>query len=243
MSFSYRTGPPMILQVFLAGVFYLAFVYFGILESPILVTIWAVLPVGVIIAGFAQTFPGKCGVLLPPFSGEQLGMSVDGIPAQPFPQLVAYGVELRNLWLLAAALFVSFLLWAAVAAGLLHRSVDNPLPLYFAIAALVFSTWIAARWLHERVLIRWSCSVLARVHTFTNSRVQYEFFDPQGERRGGCSRVFGPPLRPEWPTPVLIDLRNPNNSKLYAAFWFLRFRVVDARHVSETLLRSNERKQ
>lgn len=237
MPFSSRRGPPMVLSVFLAGLLYVAFVFSGILESPIFVSVWAVLPVCIVIAGFAQAFPGRCGVLLPPFGDEQQGMSVDDIPAQPFPQAVTYKVDLRNLWLVATALFIPFLLWAAVATGLFHGSVDNPLPLYGAIAALVFSTCIAVRWLHERQLVRWNCSTLARVHTFTNSQVQYEFFDPQGERRGGCSRIFGPPLRPEWPAPVLIDLRNPDNSRLLAAFWFHRFKVVDARHVSEELLR------
>lgn len=209
----------------------------GIFNSRALVTLLAALPITIVVAGFFYSLPPYCGVILPPISEGQPGYSVDGVAAQSFPQGVAYLIQVRNLWLLAIAPLISYALWTAVALHWIVKDDENPLPLYASIAASGAAFFLAGRWLHERRILHTNCSTLARIQSVIRSEARYDFFDHRGDRRGGTARVFGR-MSAEPPEPIVIDVRNPDNSRLYLSFWFHRFQVGDSRHVPlETLIK------
>jgi hypothetical protein len=209
----------------------------GIFNSRMLVTVLAALPIAIVAAGFFYSLPRYCGVILPPVSEGQPGFSVDGVAAQSFPQGVAYRIQMRNLWLLAIAPLISYALWTAVALHWIVKDTENPLPLYASIAASGAAFFLAARWLQERRILHANYSTLARVQSVVRSEARYDFFDHRGDRRGGTARFFGR-IAAGTPAPIVIDLRNPDNSRLYLSFWFHRFQVGDSRHVPlEVLMR------
>jgi len=208
----------------------------GIFNSQFLVTALAALPITIVAAGFFYySLPRYCGVILPPVGEGQPGFSVDGIPAQSFPQGIAYRIQVRNLWLLAIAPLISYAMWTAVALHWIVKSDENPLPLCASIAASGAAFFLAGRWLHERRILHANCNTLARVQSVLRSEARYDFFDHRGDRRSGTARVFGC-MSPGTPAPIVIDLRNPNNSMLYVSFWFHRFQVGDSRHVPQEAL-------
>src|SRR5580693_6286602 len=139
--------------------------------------------------------------------------------------------------LLAVVPMISFVLWSAISLGWIKGNADNPLPLYGSMVVLGLSFWIAVRWRHERALLRMNGTTLAFIQGITRSQARYEFFDQQGERRGGTERFFVS-LVAGMPAPIMVDLRNPDCSRLFASFWFARFQVADSRHISpESLVR------
>jgi len=219
------------------GLGYLICVFFGMYDSPIFIAAIAVLPVAIVVIGFFYTLPNFCGVLLPPVVEGQPGFSVDGVAAQPFPQGITYRIFMKKLWLLAVVPMISFVLWSAISLGWIKGNADNPLPLYGSMVVLGLSFWIAARWRHERTLLRMNGTTLAFIQGITRSQARYEFFDQRGERRGGTERFFVS-LVAGMPAPIMVDLRNPDCSRLFASFWFARFQVADSRHISpESLVR------
>jgi hypothetical protein len=201
-----------------------------IINARVVVTLSAALPLLIVVIGFFFRLPSACGVLLPPLVDGQHAFSLDGIPAQNFPLGVAYRVQMRNLWLLAAAPLISYGVWAAVGLHWVMSGSENPLPAFFSIALSAIAFYIAMRWLHERRILKGNCSGLARIQSIVKSEARYEFFDHRGDRRGGMQRFFGH-LDATNPAPIMIDVRNPDNSRLYLSFWFHYFRVAGARHV------------
>lgn len=202
----------------------------AVVSAGVVVAVSAAIPLLIVIAGFFFRLPSACGVLLPPIAEGQNGFSVDGIPTQNFPLGVAYRVQMRNLWLLAIAPLVSYGVWAAVGLHWIVTGSDNPLPVLLSLALSGFAFYIAMRWLHERRILKSNCSGLARIQAIRKSEARYEFFDHRGRRRGGMQRFFGH-LDASNPTPIIIDTRNPDNSRLYRSFWFHCFRVAGARHI------------
>jgi hypothetical protein len=202
----------------------------GIFNSRVLVTVLAALPIAIVAAGFFYSLPRYCGVIVPPLSEGQPGFSVDGVAAQPFPQGVVYLTRVRNLWLLAVAPLISYALWTAVALHWVAKYDENPLPLYACVAVSSAAFFLAGRWLHERRILHTNCSTLVRVQSVIHSEARYDFFDHRGDRRGGTARFFGR-ITAGTPAPLVIDLRNPDNSRLYLSFWFHRFEVGQSHHM------------
>ncbi len=209
---------------------YLEAAFPGVFNSRVLVSVLAALPLTLIVAGFFHSLPPGCGVILPPVGEGQPGFSVDGVAAQAFPLGLAYRLQMRNLWLLAVAPFISYALWAAVGLHWIVSGDENPLPLYSSIAVSGAAFFLAIKWLHERRILHTNCSTLARIQSVVRSEARYEFFDHRGDRRGGTAHFFGR-MTAGTQAPIVIDVRNPDNSRLYRSFWFHRFKVHGWRHI------------
>jgi hypothetical protein len=201
-----------------------------VFNSRVVVSVSAALPLVIVVAGFCYRLPPACGVLVPPLGDGQNVFTVDGVPAQNFPLGVAYRVHMRNLWLLAAAPLMSYGIWAAVGLHWVVSGSENPLPVIFSIALSAAAFYIAMLWLHERRILKSNCSGLARIQSIVKSEARYEFFDHRGNRRGGMQRFYGH-IDAENLAPIMIDLRNPDNSRLYLSFWFHYFQVAGTRHI------------
>lgn len=205
------------------------------LGSRVVACIMAAIPIGTVVTGFLYHLPQVASVLLPRVREGQPGFSLDGIPAQSFLQGITYRVRMRNLWLLAISPLLSLAVWAMALRHRIMATTENQLPVFGAMGAAVVAMYIAVRWWHERKLLDLNCSGIVQVLDVGKTEISYQFFDHRQDRRGGTVR-FRKPVAPGDLAPIFVDPYQPDESRLFASFWFFRFDIVDSRHLAPELL-------
>ena len=184
--------------------------------------------------------PGQrfIGFMLPALQEFPYEEVVPGVTPQPYPQLFVFRCEVRNLWLLVVSPFYSLSLAAFVLSrpdlrwegSFAWEQFPGPFIRIFAGWVTGLAVFFAWRWLVERVLLQRADIGLGGIHAlFGPGEVTYEYFDRNGDRRGGMATIFSSIVSPL--SPVFIHTRLLHFSLPGFAFLFHRFTVVDSRHL------------
>ncbi len=173
--------------------------------------------------------------------GASQGFDEDRLDGKPFPALVAFEAEVRNLWLLIVSPLYAMGV-AAIAIGHYDQRIPESIWRGFAnflgikvgqwvTAAAVFFAWW---WFQERLLLRNAAAGTGFSPVSMGEHgISYQYYDDQGERRAGTSFA--------WTTvtslfPVFMHAKNPDFSKPGFGFLFHRFAEIDAKEVPSAVL-------
>jgi hypothetical protein len=159
-----------------------------------------------------------------------------------FPRLVVFETEIRSLWLLIVSPLYAMGVATLAVGHFDQRWHSNwwwsAIPSFFSIkvgqwitaAAVCFAWW----WFQERLLLRKAEAGLGFGATQMGEHgLAYQYFDADGERRGGTSLAWGPVTHS---FPVFIHANNPEFSKPGFGFLFHRFSVMDAKDAPSSVL-------
>ncbi len=231
---------PKFMNLFLGGVLGVVavFEFFLLLFFPsVAMESFAVVLLTAIAAGFFVR--GQRWFLLELPAGARSGVQVmPGVVTASYPQTCLFRIELRNIPLLfAAAAYGVFLLIVGLAdKESTFFSYNVPIATGFALAA--YAALGSLVWLKERRLVRLRKVTLGLVHppppgTLT-PQFGYQFFDLNGERRGGMVVLRRFLMdKPQLLTPVFFDPKFPDYNKAGFSFLFHRFVAIDARQLSD----------
>jgi hypothetical protein len=161
--------------------------------------------------------------------------------------MVVFQSEIRNLWLLIVSPLYALGL-AAFVQGHYDERWDttagfNFFPMFFSLkigkwvtsAAVCFAWW----WFRERLLLRKAGVGVGHAHAqMGNNEITYEYFDRDGERRGGSAFPFG---AVSLSFPVFVHEDDPDFSKPGFGFLFHKFSVIDARNVPSSVMAEAQR--
>jgi hypothetical protein len=238
MPFSYEDKPNRGLRIFLIGGAGLIGVFTMVVAQHLFIMGMSIVPIALVAGGFLIPVKKSFMVLLPSLPPGSPGFSVAGVELQDYCQGVTFRSEVRNFIFLALMVLLPLWLVVAILSRVITLTVDNPIPLYASLIGLLFLIVSANFWLQERKLLQSSLTTLAMLHV-TGKSLQYEFFDPAGERHGGIIRI-SPGFKLASPlVPVFLNAKNPDNCRLGFVFFFHRFLRIETRHIPDFLLKGS----
>ena len=182
-----------------------------------------------------------------PFFGRTTESDGGRLHALPYPNAVVFRSELRNLWLLIVSPLYALGVAAIVYGHFDERwAFNSDLNVFLNIFSLKVGKWITAAavcfawwWLHERLLLRKAEVGVGLGHAqLDNQEITYEYFDRDGERRGGSAFPFG---QVSHTFPVFMHENDPDFSKPGFGFLFHKFSVIDAKSVPSSVLMAVQR--
>ncbi len=227
-------------RIFAYGLAGLAARYLLLLFSTVAVVLFATAVFGLVVFGFLIPVPEWHSCI-----GSSLEDNWEEGTARtlPFPRMVVFRSEVRHLWLLIVSP-----LYCMVIAGAMLIALRDPttkdIGMEFLLVALApsvtqiltyISLFFAVWWFRERLLLHKAIvglgtGPLANLGWF---QVCYQYFDQEGERRGGVTYVWGQATEI---FPVFMHIKNPDFAKPGFGFLFHKFAEIDAKEVPSAIL-------
>jgi len=190
-----------------------------------------------VVIGFVIGKPRTFTFLLPAVDDRDLDQLTEEMKAQPYPQLFVFRADIRNLFLLLVSPLYAMGLTACVllrpdlkwegnfAWDKLNGFLGYPVGAITSLAVLLAWTWAA-----ERLLLRRCQMRLGIIHSrMGEGSWSYEYFDVDGERRGGTAFPWNRATHSVMP--VFVHSKRGDWSKPGFGFIFHEFVLTESRHL------------